>query len=178
MTLIVRPQSHADRANVQDVIAAAFAVAGSTGAPAEVALNDALSRDSSLVPGLTLVAELDGRVVGQLTSSYGTLTALDGAQQSVVGVGPVAVLPDHQRSGVGSALLRSLLTLAETAGEPALVLLGDPGFYGRFGFVAAAGAGITAPDPLWGRHFQAHLLRSAAGSVAGAYRYSAPFDRL
>lgn len=177
MTLTVRPQTPADWAAVQEIIGAAFAGPDGT-VPVEVPLNDELGRDAGLVPGLTLVAELDGTVVGQLTCSYGTLTDAGGRQRSVVGVGPVSVLPAHQGTGVGGTLLRALIDAAERAGEPALVLLGDPAFYGRYGFVAADDFGIAAPDPAWGRYFQVHPLRSAAGSLAGGFRYAAPFDRL
>lgn len=189
MTLLIRPERPADEGAVQAVIAAAFAVAsegaggpgpdGAGGRVVEVGLNDELRRDPSLVPALTLVAERDGAVVGQLTSSYGTLVDLAGGPAGrVVGVGPVAVLPAEQGTGVGSALVTDLVVRARRAGELALVLLGDPGFYGRFGFGPAAAAGIGAPDPAWGEHFQALVLRPDGLPTAARFEYAAPFDGL
>lgn len=150
---------------------------GAGGAVAEVALYEALRRDPAWIPELCLVAVRDGRVVGQLTSSSGTLTDSAGDRRRLVGVGPVAVHPDQQGTGVGRALLSSLIDRARPAGESALVLLGDPAFYGRFGFRPAADVGIDAPDPAWGEHFMALVLRAGL-PPAGTFRYAAPFDAL
>lgn len=176
--ITIRPQTDGDHGAVQSVIAAAFATPDAERPPVEVALYDELRREGCLAPGLTLVAELGGRIVGQATSSFGTLTAADGATRPVVGVGPVAVLPERQNEGIGSALVNALVATAAASGEPALVLLGSPAFYGRFGFLPADAFGITSPDPAWGHHFQAHGLGSPTGSLAGSFRYAAPFDRL
>lgn len=175
----IRPEEPGDADAVQWVIASAFPSADGTptGTVVEVGLNDALRRDSSWIPGLSLVAVRDGRVVGQLTASYGTLTDPAGGQRPVAGIGPVAVAPAEQGTGVGRALLTAVIERARGSGEPALVLLGDPAFYGRFGFRPAAAAGITPPDPAWGEHFQALVLTDDP-TLSGAFRYAAPFDAL
>jgi putative acetyltransferase len=179
MSILVRPEQPADVEAVQRVIAAAFPVVDGTadGTVVEVGLNDDLRRDPAWIPALSLVAVRDGRVVGQLTSSYGTLTDPAGGRTKVVGIGPVAVHPQEQGSGVGRALLTSVIDRARQAGEAALVLLGDPAFYGRFGFRPAVDAGIAAPDPRWGEHFQALVLNPDA-RLSGRFAYAAPFDRL
>lgn len=187
MSILVRPEEPADAAAVRQVIAAAFCtvdgvVHGATDGTvertvAEVALYEALRRDPAWIPGLCLVAVRGGRVVGQLTSSEGTLTAPAGDRRRLVGVGPVAVHPDQQGTGVGRALLTSLIDRARQTGECALVLLGDPAFYGRYGFRPAAEVGIEALDPAWGEHFIALVLRPGL-PPAGSFRYAAPFDAL
>lgn len=175
MTVLVRPERPADERAVQAIIAAAFPEVD--GAVVEVALNDELRRDPAWISGLCLVAVRDGRVVGQVTCSYGVLVdPAGGPDRRLVGVGPVAVLPAEQGAGVGRALMSALVERARRAGEAALVLLGDPAFYGRFGFRPAADAGIAAPDPAWGEHFQALVLDPAVG-LAGRFTYAAPFDR-
>lgn len=176
MTVRVREETPADAAAVQAVIGAAFAVVD--GRVVEVGLNDELRRDPDRIRGLCLVAERDGVVVGQVTCSYGTLTGPDGAGRRLVGVGPVAVRPADQGAGVGRVLMTELIERATRAGEPALVLLGDPAFYERFGFRPAATAGIQAPDPAWGEHFQALVLAPDRPRLAGTFRYAAPFERL
>jgi putative acetyltransferase len=90
--------------------------------------------------------------------------------------GPVGVHPRHQGRGVGSALMRALIGAAEALDEPALVLLGSPDFYGRFGFVPASSVGIQAPEPAWGAHFQVLPLSGFDRSMTGRFRYAAPFD--
>lgn len=179
MTVLVRPEEQADAAAVREVIAAAFPTVdgAADGAVAEVGLNDELRRDPAWIPGLCLVAVRDGRLIGQITSSYGTLTGPVGRARRLVGIGPVAVLPAEQGAGVGRALLTAVIDRARAAGEVALVLLGDPAFYGRFGFRAAADAGIQAPDPAWGEYFQALVLR-VDDPPTGRFRYAPPFGRL
>lgn len=179
MTVDVRPEQPEDADSVERVIAAAFSVDAGTagGTPVEVGLNAALRHDPARIPGLCLVAVRHDRVVGQLTTSYGTLTEPSGVRRRLAGIGPVAVTPAEQGTGVGRALLTAVIERARRSGEPALVLLGDPGFYGRFGFGPAAAAGITPPDPAWGEHFQV-LLLSDDPAPAGRFRYAEPFDAL
>ena len=175
MTVLVRPERAADRPAVREIIRSAFPTVA--GRVMEVGLDDELRGDPDLVPALTLVAERDGVLVGQLTSSYGTVTDVAGAMvDRLVGVGPVAVRPADQRTGVGRVLLTSLIDAARGSGERALVLLGDPAFYGRFGFRPALEVGLQAPDPAWGRHFQ--VLPLVAAVPRGRFAYAAPFGRL
>jgi putative acetyltransferase len=70
--------------------------------------------------------------------------------------------------------VHALLAVAEACEERMVVLLGAPGYYRRFDFRPAVELGITAPDPVWGAHFQARLLTGSP--VHGAFRYAAPFD--
>jgi putative acetyltransferase len=95
-----------------------------------------------------------------------------------LGLGPISVLPDRQGRGVGAALMHAVLAAAEATGEALVALLGDPAFYGRFGFVAASELGVAAPDPAWGRHFQGRALSPLPAGVAGTFRYAAPFAEL
>ncbi|WP_205849817.1 GNAT family N-acetyltransferase [Nakamurella flava] len=146
---------------------------------AEAILVDALRADPAFEARLTLVAEVDGVVVGQLTASRGALVSPHGAPDlPLVGLGPLAVDPGFQRRGVGSALLHAVIGAAEALDEPALVLLGEPDFYARFGFEPAAPAGILAPDDGWGDAFQVRTLGSHVPTMVGRYRYAPPFDDL
>ena len=177
MSVLIRPEEQADRTAVQALIGAAFGSGDrATGPIVEVGLNDELRRDPGWIPELTLVAEQYGRIVGQLTCSFGELD--DDRRTRLVGVGPVAVLPGRQGEGIGSLLMRSLIDAADARGERALILLGSPDFYGRFGFVPATDLQIGAPDPEWGKYFQALALRAHDPGVTGRFRYAAPFANL
>jgi putative acetyltransferase len=191
MTLLIRPETSEDVPAVQALIAAAFAPAGHAGGPVlEEILNDALRRDRDWIGPLSLVAEsacdvgeqeIGGQqIVGQVTSSYGLLERPDRAvpDRRIVAVGPVAVLPSRQRTGIGSTLLRAVIEGADAAGEPAIALLGSPDFYGRFGFVPASSVGIEAPDPTWGTYFQVLALAAHEPDMVGRFRYAAPFQGL
>lgn len=98
---------------------------------------------------------------------------VDGAP--ALGLGPIGVVPDRQGGRVGTALMPAVIAAAEALGETLICLLGEPAFYGRFGFVDAASVGVTAPDPAWGAYFQA---RPLAGHPRGSFTYAAPFGAL
>jgi putative acetyltransferase len=178
--MLIRRETPADIATIRSVTAAAFTgVAHSAppveadGAPGEATLVGWLRDDEGWIPALSLVAELDGQVVGHVVCTRGSL-----AGTPALGLGPVSVDPDHQGRGVGSALMHAVLGAADALGEPVVALLGDPAYYARFGFVPAARLGIDAPDPAWGDYFQARPLASYDASVRGAFGYAAPFSRL
>ena len=87
-----------------------------------------------------LVAEEDGRVVGHVQFSRARI-----GEAAVLALGPVGVVPDRQRRGIGSALIRAGLEEARSRGEAAVILLGDPAFYPRFGFEPGAAYGLSNP---------------------------------
>ncbi len=95
-----------------------------------------------------------------------------------LGLGPIGVLPAHQHRGVGLALMHGVLAAADALNEPAVVLLGDPGYYCRFGFVLAQPLGLLPPDPGWTEYFQVRPLTAWDGSLRGTFRYAPAFDRL
>lgn len=85
---------------------------------------------------LSLVAELGGAVAGHVAFSP---VAIDGAHEAWFGLGPLAVLPSLQRRGIGSALVERGLAMLRERGAKGCAVLGDPNYYGRFGFVSDGG---------------------------------------
>jgi len=126
------------------------------------------------LPALSLVAvePAGGDLVGHVVCTRGAVDA-----SPALGLGPIAVRPDRQRRGVGTALMHAVLGAAEALGESLVALLGAPHFYSRFGFRASTEYGIAAPDPVWGAHFQVRTL-SADRPVPGRFTYAEPFRRL
>jgi HAD superfamily hydrolase (TIGR01509 family) len=113
---------------------------------------------------LSLVATWAGSVIGHILFTPVTLDLqLDTLRG--LGIGPVAVLPDCQRTGIGSRLMRAGLELCRAQGYDFIVLLGDPGYYSRFGFTPARGFGLSS-DYGDGDEFQ--LLELRPGALAGA----------
>jgi len=167
--LEVRRQRAGDETAIRAVHRAAFA--RGNGEPIEVDLVDALRADLGWLPHLARVALVRGTVVGHVVATRATV---DG--DPALGVGPLGVLPAVQRHGVGTALMYALVGAAQACGETLVGLLGEPAYYGRFGFVAATDVGITPPDPGWGRYFQ--VLVAGGPSSTGPFRYAAPFDDL
>jgi putative acetyltransferase len=87
-----------------------------------------------------LVAEQDGRVVGHIQFSRAWI-----GESAALALGPVAVLPARQGRGIGSALIRAGLEEAKARGEVAVILLGSPVFYRRFGFAPGSVLGLRNP---------------------------------
>jgi putative acetyltransferase len=170
----------ADVDAIRAVHAAAFARPDDAGGvPVEAPLVDSLRADAGWLPHLSLVAEVDGDVVGHVVCTRGWVASSGhGGDVPVLGLGPLGVLPEHQGRGVGTALMHAVLGAAEGRDEPLVALLGEPRYYGRFGFTAAADHGIEAPDPAWGPYFQVRILASGDGTLAGPFRYAAPFAEL
>jgi putative acetyltransferase len=142
------------------------------GDPGEATLVSWLRADDGWLPQLSLVAIGGGEVVGHVVCTRALL-----GEHPALGLGPLSVLPDWQGKGVGSALMHAVLGAADALGESVVGLVGEPAYYSRFGFVAAASVGICAPDASWGDYFQVRTLESYDGAT-GRFRYAAPFDRL
>ena len=142
---------------------------------AEARLVDELRADGDLVPELTLVTEVGGRIVGHVAMSRATLGGRSG---EVVGLGPLGALPASQGRGVGSALMHATLGAADALGLRGVVLLGHATYYPRFGFEPAVDHGVRPPQD-WGReYFMLRRLEAWGDGRAGAFRYAPAFERL
>lgn len=113
----------------------------------EAAIVDALREENALT--VSLVAEIQGRIVGYIAVS--SVTFSDG-EKHWYGLGPVAVAPEYQGRGVGSRLIEGALENLQHHGAQGCVVLGDPYFYGRFGFERLPQMDFTVAT---GEYFQA-----------------------
>jgi putative acetyltransferase len=116
---------------------------------------------------LELVAVEGGAVVGHVLAARGDLGG-----RAVIAVAPLAVKPSRQGAGIGSGLMVELLRRAEAAAAPLVAVLGDPAYYGRFGFEAAGPLGISYPpvgdgDP----RFQVRRFGGYDPSYRGEFTY-------
>ena len=107
-----------------------------------------LRAGTTALPGLSLAAVKDGRLLGSIQCWPVRFAGDDGRDVPLVLVGPVAVEPDRQQSGIGRALMTASLAAADSR-RLSLMLIGDPEYYGRFfGFTAEATAGWRLPGPV------------------------------
>jgi putative acetyltransferase len=163
----IRPETEADHAAVADLTAAAF------GQQDEARLVEAIRASAEFVPELTLVAVDEGRVVGHVMFSY---SALDGSETRLLQLSPLSVVPDRQREGIGAALTRESLRLADERGEPLVLVLGHPTYYPRFGFRTASTLGLLAPNPEWPEEaFMAAPLSAYDDSLRGRVTFAPAF---
>ena len=177
--VLIRRELPGDVEVIRSVTAAAFRDAlhrappvEPGGDPGEATLVSWLRADAGWVPELSMVAVEDAVVVGHVVCTRAHVGG-----QPALGLGPVSVRPDRQRSGVGSALMHAVLGAADALGECLVGLVGEPAYYRRFGFVPAGSIGVSAPDTSWGDYFQVRTLTRYDGQ-SGRFRYAAPFDRL
>jgi putative acetyltransferase len=155
----IRAERPSDRDAIRTVTEAAF------GREQEARIVDAIRASENFVPELSLVAERDGRVVGHVLLSY---VGIDGDARQVLELGPLSVAPEHQGHGIGAALTREALRLADDRGEPLVLVLGHPGYYPRFGFRRAHELGITPPgEGIPAEAFMAIPLRSYDPTLRG-----------
>ncbi|MGY3941688.1 GNAT family N-acetyltransferase [Aeromonas tecta] len=132
MNMLIRPETHADSDAIEALTIAAFLEAPHTDHNEQLIIRD-LRKAGALRH--SLVAEQDGVIVGHLC--FSPVTISDGSE-GWYGLGPIAVSPALQGKGVGSRLMEAGLAALKAAGAAGCVVLGDPGFYGRFGFIADA----------------------------------------
>ena len=164
--MLIRTEKETDHAAVHAVNAAAFPT------PLEADLVDALRRQAH--PIISLVAESDSAVVGHILFSPVTL---DGRPDlRLMGLAPMAVAPEHQRSGIGSALVRAGLEECRQLGFSAVVVLGHPEYYPRFGFSPSVRYGIRSEYDVPDDVFMAmELVPGALRDATGTIKYHPAF---
>ena len=141
--LVIEPETAADAGEIRLVVARAF-----EHEPEVADLVEAIRASPEYRPDLALVARTDTQVAGFVMISGAAL--LDGATRHAVHtLSPLAVDPDRQRAGIGSALVRAALAAADGAGIGMVILEGSPRYYGRLGFRFAGEYGISIDLPDW-----------------------------
>jgi putative acetyltransferase len=127
---------------------------------------------------ISLVAELEGSVIGQILFTPVTLAADDGCTLMGMGLAPLAVLPSYQNKGVGTSLVKAGLDQMQAEGTPFVVVLGHPDYYPRFGFETAARFGLRCAYPNVPE--EAFMVRvfdqEALDSISGVVHYHPAFD--
>ena len=167
--VLIRNEQDKDLAAVRALNIAAF------GTTAEADLVDALRAQAR--PVVSLVAEDKGVVVGHIMFSPVALS--DHPALKIMGLAPMAVLPARQKQGIGSALVRAGLERCRSLGVGAVVVLGHPRYYPRFGFSPAKSFGIVseydAPDEAF---MVVELQSDCLQGKSGTIRYHAAFQNI
>jgi len=165
----IREERPGDEPGISALIVSAFP------GDEEARLVDLLRRDAR--PLISLVAEDDSEILGHILFSPVTLKGY--IELRLMGLAPMAVRPDRQRSGTGTALVEAGLDACRRLGIDAVVVLGHPGYYPRFGFAPASRFGLRCrwdvPDDVFmALELEGGRLRGADGCV----EYHAAFDDL
>lgn len=162
--MLIRAEGPGEDETISEVQIRAF------GRTAEAELVESLRGQGALLA--SLVALVRDRIVGHVA-----LSAVDvgGVPRAAVALGPLAVAPEYQGRGLGAMLVDAFLQHCRVREEGLVVVLGYPGYYGRFGFAPAERFGLHYKDA--GEHFQALEVRpGAADQLSGEVVYHPAFD--
>lgn len=169
MRVLIRAEEKNDVSGVHAVNTTAFET------HSEADLVDALREQAS--PVVSLVADQDGVIVGHIMLSPVTLSGHP--EVKIMGLGPMAVVPEVQRRGIGSELVRAGLEQCRQLGFTAVVVLGHPDYYPRFGFSPASHFDIDSeyevPDDVF---LAMELQPGALNGVTGRVQYHAAFGNV
>jgi len=164
MKFTIRSEQASDVAAIEAVTRKAFLDAPHTSHTEQYIVN-ALRRTGQLA--VSLVAQRDGEIIGHVAASP---VAVSDGTPSWYGLGPVSVLPAYQRCGIGTKLVSEALASLRGLGAAGCVLVGEPAYYGRFGFRAEPG--LRYPD-VPGEYFLA--LSFCSSLPRGIVTYHAAF---
>lgn len=167
---LIRDERPADAETVHAVLVAAF------GREAEARLAERLRASGKIA--CALVAEEKGRVLGHMVFSR-IAAESGGGEVPVLALAPLGVIPAFQRLGIGSALVSAGLERCRLQRHARVLVVGDPAYYRRFGFVPASRFGLKCPFPVPDEAFMAIELEPAAfAHVSGVVRYGHEFEDL
>src|SRR5437773_7409355 len=167
--MLIRTEEEKDWAAVYALNAAAFET------PAEANLVDALRQQAR--PVVSLVADDNRTVVGHMMFSPVSLTGHPDVK--IMGLAPMAVAPNHQRKGIGSALVRAGLERCKQLGFGAVVVLGHPEYYPRFGFSPSSRFGIGCEYEVPEDVFMVMELQPGyLGGISGSVKYHSAFSNV
>ena len=169
--ITVRPETAEDIRAIDVVHISAF------GGEAEAQLVSALRESTTYNRELSQVAELGGRIVGHVLLTRVPLRK-DGEEKHVLALGPMSVVPSQSHRGIGSELINASIRLAKEKGYGAIVVLGHPEYYKRFGFVQARELQVTCNLPA--PEDALTIMEIVEGNLAGGghVEYPEPFISL
>jgi putative acetyltransferase len=168
--LTIRDERTADAVAIRRVIELAF------GQSLEANLVEALRRGDALT--VSMVAEADGEIVGHVAFSPVTIRSSD-TTHDALGLAPLAVGPDQQGRGIGTALVRAGLDACRTRGHRVVVVVGHPEYYQRLGFATASESGLECAIPVPVEAFLVtELVPSALAGCSGIVSYRPEFEEV
>lgn len=167
--MIIRQETSQDYNEVYDVIKEAFKEAEHRDGT-EQDLVAALRKGDSFISELSIVAEVDGKIVGHIMFTEGKV-----GEDTVLVLAPLSVVPEFQKQGVGTALIKEGHKVAKALGYEYSLVLGSEVYYPRFGYVPAVQFGVELPEGMPSENFMAIKLQDNRKSISGLVVYAKEF---
>lgn len=167
--MLIRQEKVEDYDIVYDLVKKAFESAEHSDGN-EQDLVAALRKSTAFIPELSLVAEVDGKIVGHIL-----FTKIQIGDFTEIAIAPLSVLPEFQNRGIGSALIKEGHRIAKKLGFRFSVVLGSDAYYQKFGYVPAENYGITAPFDVPSENFMAFEFCSDEKFSGGVVKYAEEF---
>lgn len=167
--IIIRLENERDYEQTEELTREAFWNVYNPGCNEHYILHE-LRKGDSYLPELHFVAEYKGKVIGSIVYCKGKIVDDQSGVHEVIGFGPISVLPEYQRDGIGSMLINHSINKAREMGYVAILICGNPDYYHRFGFKSASEYDITMSD---GSSFDAFMVlelkEGALKDISGRY---------
>lgn len=167
--MTIRTEQQADYDSVYQVVKSAFKTAEQSDGHEQDLVN-ALRQSRAFIPELSLVAEINGKVVGHIM-----FTRLQIGGHTALALAPLSVLPQYQRQGIGTSLITEGHKIARTLGYSYSVVLGSERYYPRIGYLPAEAFGIQPCFQVPSKNFMACRLCENAPIISGVVKYAEEF---
>ena len=167
MKPLIQPATQKDFKITENITREAFWNVYKPGCDEHLVLNK-LRNSKSYISELDLVAVFENRIVGHIISTKAKVIDSQDFEHEVLCLGPVSVIPDFQKNGIGSKLINESIKVATELGFSGIILFGNPEYYHRFGFKNAELYGITTKDgqnfePFMALELQEESLKNVSG---------------
>jgi putative acetyltransferase len=166
--ILIRPEEPRDFAAIREIHQLSFDREN------EAALVEKIRGSRDFVPGLSLVAEFEGRVAGHILFSRIRIRPADPKlpEEVALALAPLAVHPDFRDRGIGSELVTQGLKTCSQYGHSLVIVVGEQSYYARFGFIPARPKGLEVPFPVPERAFLvAEIIPHPGPGIKGTIRY-------
>ncbi len=174
MTIQLRQETPADHPTVASIIREAFKTEPHSD-QTEHLLVERLRQSDAFIPELSIIAEVEGKICGHVLVTK--IEIVNGEQMfPSLALAPVAVHPNHQKKGIGGALIKEAHRVAKEAGFLSIVLLGHDQYYPRFGYQRCSQFGIQLPFEAPDENCMViELVENGLQGVSGMVQYSKAF---